>query len=91
MSLDSHVAAQPYRSPNLSLPAPTKEEDFEDVGLNDDSAKPKKRGFFGRFGDSNEQTQNNGHHSFHISGRRRGQSGTGQELGDMGRRPGSGH
>jgi len=69
------------------------EERFEDVGLNDE-AKPqqKKRGFLSRFGDStNESTTTeakppSAHHNFlssFSSGRKRGQSGTGAELGNM--------
>lgn len=68
----------------------TEEERFEDVGLNDEP-KPKKKGFFARFGDSTtDGTSSNdnsrpssSHHNFHIPGRKRGQSGQGAELGDM--------
>ncbi|GAM82097.1 hypothetical protein ANO11243_000760 [Dothideomycetidae sp. 11243] len=98
VSLDSRLACQPRHSSSFTRPEPTREEDFEDVGLNDDLNKPKKRGFFSRFGDSNsEQAQSEarpssagpGHHyGFHRSGRRRGHSGTGQELGDMPREDG---
>lgn len=87
-SLDSRMPAQSRMSSTFQRPEPTQEEDFEDVGLNDE-AKPKKRGFFGRFGDANENAHPPGHHGFHIGGRKRGQSGTGQELGDMNNRPGS--
>ncbi|KAI9644839.1 hypothetical protein NHQ30_006866 [Ciborinia camelliae] len=59
---------------------PTAEEGFEDVGLNDaanDSTKQiKKKGFFSKFGDEALP-------SFHIPGRKRGQSGTGEELGNI--------
>ncbi|KAF2151231.1 hypothetical protein K461DRAFT_280023 [Myriangium duriaei CBS 260.36] len=92
VSLDSRVPYQPRHSSSFNRPEPTREEDFEDVGLNDDQSKPKKRGFFSRFGDSNNEQQgegrpgsSNGGHHFHIGGRRRGHSGTGQELGDMNR------
>jgi hypothetical protein len=61
---------------------PTAEEGFEDVGLNDDSNKhPKKRGFFSKFGDSDSQSPTASR--FHITGRKRGQSGTGEELGSI--------
>ncbi|KAF4549584.1 Hypothetical protein D9617_21g098050 [Elsinoe fawcettii] len=86
-SLDSRIPYQPRHSSSFNRPEPTREEDFEDVGLNDE-AKPKKRGFFGRFGEANDHSHENGHH-FHIGGRKRGQSGTGQELGDIKGRPGS--
>lgn len=63
------------------------EEAFEDVGLADEEAKPKKKGLFSRFGDnSSETTANNNsrpsssHLGFLLPGRRRGQSGQGAEL-----------
>jgi hypothetical protein len=62
---------------------------FEEVGLSDDPAKPKKRSFLSRFGDStnnnNETSPQEGksHHFHLLSGRKRGQSGTGSELGNM--------
>ena len=62
------------------------EEQFEDVGL-DDEVRPKKKGIFSRFTDSssNGQLTNNSKTSsslsFHLPGRKRGQSGTGSELG----------
>jgi hypothetical protein len=70
---------------------PTAEEGFEDVGLNDEQAKQtKKKGFFSRLGDGAEAT--NAHSPttsrFHIPGRKRGQSGVGEELGDI-KRPGT--
>ncbi|KAI9656898.1 MAG: hypothetical protein M1821_003537 [Bathelium mastoideum] len=83
-------------TPPLPRPAtPLEDEAFEDVGLNDEPAKPhsntKKRGIFSRFGGEGDhaQTQNDrpsssGHLGFHFSGgRRRGQSGQGSELGSM--------
>jgi len=33
---------------------PTAEEGFEDVGLNDEQNKPKRKGFFSKFGDQVE-------------------------------------
>lgn len=65
------------------------EEEFEDVGLNDDEeAKPKKKGIFSRLGDltGDSQTSSNSkssHLGFHIPGRKRGQSNVGSELGAM--------
>jgi hypothetical protein len=98
-SLDSRSSRHPrsaIHSNHFTRPRPTEEEEFEDVGLND--PKPKKRGFLSRFGESNNEntppTQNGdgkspgGHHGFinhipGISGRKRGQSGVGAELGAM--------
>jgi len=71
------------------------EEQFEDVGLNDDEVKlpPKKRGVFSRFGDLNFANSNDSQSSagskisssfgFHLPGRKRGQSGAGSELGTV--------
>jgi hypothetical protein len=66
----------------------TAEEGFEDVGLNDEHAKQaKKRGFFSKFGDgsgSEQATPSTTTGSrFHIGGRKRGQSGVGEELGSI--------
>ncbi|CAI7588328.1 unnamed protein product [Penicillium glandicola] len=64
------------------------EEVFEEVGLNDE-AKPKKKGFLSRFGDSTNDAQPSGPRSstssfnFHIPGRKRAQSGVGSELGSV--------
>ncbi|TAQ87926.1 hypothetical protein B7494_g3764 [Chlorociboria aeruginascens] len=56
---------------------PTAEEGFEEVGLNDEQAKQTRRkGFFSKFGEG------------HLTGRKRGQSGVGEELGNI-RRPGT--
>ncbi|TVY16285.1 hypothetical protein LARI1_G003730 [Lachnellula arida] len=64
---------------------PTAEEGFEDVGLNDEAKQQiKKKGFFSKFGDSDSQSGSR----FHITGRKRGQSGVGEELGSM-QRPGT--
>ncbi|KAG9231591.1 hypothetical protein BJ875DRAFT_486874 [Amylocarpus encephaloides] len=60
---------------------PTAEEGFEDVGLNDEAKHTKKKGFFSKFGDSDAQSPTTSR--FHIGGRKRGQSGTGEELGSM--------
>jgi len=68
---------------------PTTEEGFEDVGLNDDQNKPKKKGFFSKFGEPSEGGNSSPTNSrFHITGRKRGQSGQGAELGNI-ERPGT--
>ena len=70
---------------------PTAEEGFEEVGLNDEQAKQtKKKSFFSKFGDGSDttNTQPATTSRFHIHGRRRGQSGVGEELGDI-KRPGT--
>jgi len=69
---------------------PTAEEGFEDVGLNDDQNKQaKKRGFFSKFGENTDpNTQSPTTSRFHIGGRKRGQSGVGEELGSI-QRPGT--
>ncbi len=91
------------RSSNPVSQEPTPEEPaFEDVGLNDE-AKPKRRGLFSRFGDSGDghassaqagAPQNHHHHHHHhgfsFTGRRRGHSGQGAELGNIARPPSSG-
>lgn len=62
------------------------EEPFEEVGLSDE-VKPKKKGFLSRFGDSSndaqQATKSSSSFGFHITGRKRGQSGVGSELGSM--------
>lgn len=69
---------------------PTAEEGFEDVGLNDEQLKQtKKKGFFSKFGENSESnTQTTGVSRFHFTGRKRGQSGVGEELGNI-PRPGT--
>ncbi|KAK6582427.1 hypothetical protein PZA11_004835 [Diplocarpon coronariae] len=71
---------------------PTAEEGFEDVGLNDEakrlndeSKEPKKKGFFFKFGDNNMDLSSQSPTSsrFHVGGRKRRQSGVGEELGNM--------
>jgi len=67
------------------------EDQFEDVGLNDEVSKPKKRSFFPRFGESSEAASapaestkpNSGYYVSHLLGRKRGQSGQGAELGNV--------
>lgn len=93
-SLDS---ARFHRLPRSSLnerrvnrQPPTEEEQFEDVGLNDEQkAQPKKKGFFSKFGsehqESNPATPSQSVSRFLIPGRKRAQSGQGAELGPMDR------
>jgi hypothetical protein len=104
-SLDSRRSTYQSRASfdrRVDRPEPTEEEDFEDVGLNDEvkpSQQQKKRSFFTRFNnDSNNNTSatdksanaaesrpNSSHHGFHFTGRKRGQSGKGEELRSMGK------
>ncbi|KAI4142201.1 MAG: hypothetical protein L6R39_005044 [Caloplaca ligustica] len=81
---------------DLERPQPTKEEAFEDVGLEDEAKQqpPKKRGIFARFGDNSETAASgdssrptSSHRGFHLPGRKRGQSGQGAELGNINRPP----
>lgn len=90
-SLDSRTF-QPRSSNSFTRPAvqPTQEEDFEDVGLEDPKPQEKKRGFLSRMvdiGDNKSTTEPrpvSSHSSWHhITGRKRGQSGQGSELGSM--------
>jgi len=67
---------------------PTPEEGFEDVGLNDEQSKPKRKGFFSKFGDGETGNTSPTASRFHITGRKRGQSGQGAELGSI-ERPGT--
>ncbi|KZF22283.1 hypothetical protein L228DRAFT_247938 [Xylona heveae TC161] len=91
-SLDSRTSRLPRSAVNgkhFDPPKVTDEEPFEDIGLNDDT-KPKKKGIFSRFGDSSDSPSDNSnanssHRTFHFSGRKRGQSGQGAELGNMDR------
>ncbi|KAL3428011.1 hypothetical protein PVAG01_01520 [Phlyctema vagabunda] len=88
-SLDSRMPRIPRSAMNerrFERQPPTAEEGFEDVGLNDESKQPppKKKGFFSKFGDSSEERSSSPSSSrFHIGGRKRGQSGVGEELGSM--------
>lgn len=97
-SRSSRLPRSAIHSNQFEKPRPTEEEEFEDVGLNDPKPKKKGfLSRFGD-STNNENTppsQNgdsrplsHGHHGFmnHIpgmSGRKRGQSGTGAELGAM--------
>ncbi|OCL13531.1 hypothetical protein AOQ84DRAFT_104870 [Glonium stellatum] len=100
-SLDSRRARLPRSSLNerrIDTPDATAEEGFEEVGLNDEVKPVKKRGLFARFGDNSDTPANNNaenrpsssHHTFHFTGRKRGQSGQGAELRNM-PRPNSSH
>ncbi|KAL2832138.1 hypothetical protein BDW59DRAFT_139774 [Aspergillus cavernicola] len=75
-------------------PATMEEDRFEDVGLNDDEAKPKKKGIFARFGDFTSDSQSGGtgsgsgsgskptsHIGFHLPGRKRAQGAPISEMG----------
>jgi len=91
-SLDSRIPRLPRSAigeRRFERQPPTAEEGFEDVGLNDEQVKhPKKKGFFSKFGESSERNASPTGSRFHITGRKRGQSGTGQELGNI-ERPGT--
>ena len=91
MTRPSRSAVRPDQ---FQRPAPTDEESFEDVGLNDETKQQplKKKGIFSRFGDSAEPPvsgeaarPNSSHRGFHLPGRKRGQSGQGAELGNIDR------
>ncbi|KAF9889194.1 hypothetical protein FE257_007507 [Aspergillus nanangensis] len=62
-------------------PLSTEEEHFEDVGLEDEEIKPKKKGIFSRLGDFGD-SQGSGSR-FHLPGRKRGQSNAESELAPM--------
>ncbi len=57
------------------------------MGLNDEQNKPKRKGFFSKFGDQQETGTPSAAATskFHITGRKRGQSGQGAELGTIDR------
>ncbi|EKG19436.1 hypothetical protein MPH_03299 [Macrophomina phaseolina MS6] len=91
-SLDSRrLPRSSLNERRFERPISTTEEDFEDVGLNDEPPKPqqKKKGFFARFGDSSENLAkpesrpSSGLGFHHLTGRKRGQSGQGAELSPM--------
>ncbi|KEY72564.1 hypothetical protein S7711_05634 [Stachybotrys chartarum IBT 7711] len=76
------------RRMDRSPPTP-EEENFEDVGLDDQKnqaqSQPlpqRKRGFFSKFSDANEK-ESNGQPMSRFLGRKRGQSGQGAELGNI--------
>lgn len=91
-SLDSRfsriTSPSAMHTSSFEKPPSMEEECFEDVGLNDEEAKPKKKGIFARFGDFSSDNPSSGNPpktglGFHLPGRKRGQSGTGSELGNM--------
>jgi hypothetical protein len=88
-SLDSarlpRIPRSAVRERRFEKQPPTTEEAFEDVGLNDEQTKQvKKKGFFSRLADGPEtSTQASTGSRFHIGGRKRGQSGVGEELGSI--------
>jgi hypothetical protein len=94
-SLDSRTFNLPRSSLNgntFDRPDPVRDEDFDDVKLNDETAKtqPKKKSFLSRFSETNNEPTSeskDGKHHFHF-GRKRGQSGSGSELGEV-KRPDS--
>ena len=94
-SLDSrtfYLSRPAVNGNTFDKPDERRDEGFEDVKLNDDAFKqqPKKKSFLSRFSETSNDvngSEQKSHH-FHIPGRRRGQSGSGQELGDV-QRPGS--
>lgn len=92
-SLDSRFSRLGERpsmtSQNFTKPRSMEEDVFEDVGLADEDAKPKRRGLFSRFGDNSSEVATNNsnrpsssHLGFRLPGRKRGQSGQGSELGN---------
>lgn len=98
-SLDSRTfqLSRPSLNGNtFDRPEPVQDEDFDDVKLNDDASKtqPKKKSFLSRFSESNSEPATeskdgkDSKHHFHFPGRKRGQSGSGSELGEV-KRPGS--
>ncbi|KIV88794.1 hypothetical protein PV10_08437 [Exophiala mesophila] len=88
-SLDSRPSSRyPTRSTlnSSTFDHPSADEGFEDVKLNEDAKnQPKKKSFLSRFGDASGEHsgKEDGKHHFHLPGRRRGQSGTGSELGEV--------
>jgi hypothetical protein len=82
------------RPPPVPVVPSTKEEDFEDVGLEDAKPapqQPKKRGLFARLTESSSENQATAGadgvktEKWHFGGRKRGQSGQGAELGSISR------
>lgn len=66
------------------------EEAFEDVGLDDEEAKPKKKSIFSRFSELSSESQPSGNTKpssqplgFHIPGRKKGPTSVGSELGTI--------
>ena len=95
-SLDSRFSrvtspSVPYTSKFGASETMEEEEQFEDVGLDNEDKlppNPRKKGLFSRFGDltgsSDTESKSNvssSYRGFHLPGRKRGQSGAGAELG----------
>lgn len=100
-SLDSRTFQTPPRTSNsfhrpLQVPQTQEEDKFEDVNIDDPKPLPqKKRGIFARMLDSDDHTDSNGRPPSSqektgvwntITGRKRGQSGQGSELGAIPKR-----
>ncbi|PFH55933.1 hypothetical protein XA68_17377 [Ophiocordyceps unilateralis] len=88
-SSDSPRTYRPPRSaPNgfSSGQFPPADDTFEDVGL-DDHKQPRRRGFFSKFGEPLDGAASPAVSRFLLSGRKRGQSGQGSELGNMHQSP----
>ncbi|RFU78045.1 hypothetical protein TARUN_4201 [Trichoderma arundinaceum] len=86
-SLDSaRFARLPRSAINRNMEQlPTAEENFEDVGLDDQKQQPRKRGFFSKLTETQEKdaSAQTGVSRFLMPGRKRAQSGQGAELGTM--------
>ncbi|CAK4032837.1 Hypothetical predicted protein [Lecanosticta acicola] len=96
-SLDSRTFHPPPRSSNsfhrpLQVPQTQEEDRFEDVNIDDPKPQPqKKRGIFARILDNDDEPRpaSSGDKSgpwHHLTGRKRGQSGQGAELGAVPKR-----
>ncbi|KAL7803410.1 hypothetical protein V8C44DRAFT_344299 [Trichoderma aethiopicum] len=87
-SLDSaRFARMPRSAINRNMEQlPTAEENFEDVGLDDQKQPPRKRGFFSKLTETQEKDASSpqtGVSRFLMPGRKRAQSGQGSELGTI--------
>ncbi|KAL7791026.1 hypothetical protein V8C37DRAFT_403192 [Trichoderma ceciliae] len=87
-SLDSsRFARLPRSAYNRNLEhLPPAEENFEDVGLDDQKQQPRKRGFFSKLTETQEKDPSSaptGVSRFLMPSRKRAQSGQGSELGAM--------
>ena len=93
--LPSPRMSNSFHRPSQEAVKETKEEDFEDVNIEDPKPQPKKRGIFSRLTDGGDQQSSNADGrptssqekgSWHAFGRKRGQSGQGAELGSIPKR-----
>ncbi|KAL4874815.1 hypothetical protein BJY04DRAFT_203116 [Aspergillus karnatakaensis] len=89
-SLDSRFSRMSSTSVQRLNERPVEEDQFEDVGLDDEEAKPKKKGIFSRFGDFSSDGQSGGstskptsHLGFHLPGRKKPQAPPSSEMGAM--------